>query len=553
MIDQSLNKMFEASFRRNWDRKALANYGGEEISYRELSERIARLHIFFRECGLVEGDKISICSRNQINWATAFLAAMTYGAVPVPILHEFKPANVAYLVGHSDSRLFFVSDTIWDSMTDIPSGGELVAVVSLNDFSVLHKNLSSVPSSLKAVERLYSRKYPKGLSKYELNYHNDIPSELAIINYTSGTSGFSKGVMLPYRSLISNVLFAAEVEDQMGSHSRMVSILPTAHMYGLLFEFLFEMTIGAEVFFLQKLPSPKILLSAMADVRPDMVISVPMVIEKIYKKQLQPYISKTHVKMLLNLPGTDQMMKKKMSQSLVDAFGGRFKEVIIGGAAFNREAEQFLKEIGFPFTIGYGMTECGPIIAYAPWNEVKLNSCGKAAPRMEIMINSEDSRNVPGEIFVRGDNLFLGYYKNEQATEDAFTVSGWFKTGDLGVIDEDGYLFIKGRNKSMILGPSGQNIYPEEIESLLNNMPYVAESLVIEDDGNIVGLVYPDFDRVVADGLSRPQLEEKLNDVMSAVNQNLPNYCKLSSMEIFPEEFEKTPKKSIKRYLYQRN
>ena len=547
---RSLNVLLEESFKKNWDRPALSNYKQNTLYYKDVARRIAELHLFFEACGIKPGDRIALCSKNQANWAVAYLATMTYGAVVVPILHEFQAANIRHLVTHSESRIFFVGDNIWQNLADVEIPGVEV-VVTLSDFKVV-KTLT--PDALAAMESMEARmleRYRNGFDQNSLHYYVDLPDQLALISYTSGTSGFSKGVMLPYRALLSNVQFAHEAEPHMDCNSRMVSMLPTAHMYGMIFEFLFEMTIGAHVFFLTRLPSPKVILEAMGEVKPDTIIAVPMIIEKIYKSMLVPFISKARIKLMLNLPVLDKMVKNKIRDSLVQAFGGKFGEVIIGGAPFNREAEAFFKRINFPFTIGYGMTECAPIITYVHWDKTKLYSCGKAAPRMRIKIDSDDPKTIPGEVLVKGENVFLGYYKNEMATKESF-VDGWFRTGDMGVIDGDGYLYLRGRCKSMILGPSGQNIYPEEIESILNNMPYVVESLVIEDDFKLVALVYPDFEQAQEDGLDREQLEEKLNEGMTLANLELDQYCKLSRVEIVDQEFEKTPKRSIKRYLYQR-
>jgi long-chain acyl-CoA synthetase len=547
---RSLNVLLEESFKKNWDRPALSNYKQNTLYYKDVARRIAELHLFFEACGIKPGDRIALCSKNQANWAVAYLATMTYGAVVVPILHEFQAANIRHLVTHSESRIFFVGDNIWQNLADVELPGVEV-VVTLSDFKVV-KTLT--PDALAAMESMEARmleRYRNGFDQNSLHYYVDLPDQLALISYTSGTSGFSKGVMLPYRALLSNVQFAHEAEPHMDCNSRMVSMLPTAHMYGMIFEFLFEMTIGAHVFFLTRLPSPKVILEAMGEVKPDTIIAVPMIIEKIYKSMLVPFISKARIKLMLNLPVLDKMVKNKIRDSLVQAFGGKFGEVIIGGAPFNREAEAFFKRINFPFTIGYGMTECAPIITYVHWDKTKLYSCGKAAPRMRIKIDSDDPKTIPGEVLVKGENVFLGYYKNEMATKESF-VDGWFRTGDMGVIDGDGYLYLRGRCKSMILGPSGQNIYPEEIESILNNMPYVVESLVIEDDFKLVALVYPDFEQAQEDGLDREQLEEKLNEGMTLANLELDQYCKLSRVEIVDQEFEKTPKRSIKRYLYQR-
>lgn len=548
---KSLNVLLEDSFKDNWERPALSNFGQETIYYKDLARQIAVLHLFFESCGIKKGDRIAVCSKNQVNWAVAYLATLTYGAVVVPILHEFQPSNIKHLVSHAEARMFFVGDNIWTQMSDMELPGVEV-VLTLSDFRIVRSLNPSAAPAMEMTETRMQERYPGGFTKDRIRYHVDQSEELALISYTSGTSGFSKGVMIPYRALLSNVLFAREAEPQMDCNSRMVSMLPSAHMYGMVFEFLFEMTLGAHVFFLTRLPSPKVILEAMGEVKPDVIISVPLVIEKIYKNTLLPLISKKRIKLFLNMPIVDKMIKNKIRENLVQAFGGKFGEVIIGGAPFNREAEAFFKRINFPFTVGYGMTECAPIITYAHWDKTKLYSCGKAAPRMKIKIDSEDPRRIPGEVLVKGENVFLGYYKNELATREAF-VDGWFRTGDMGIIDKDGYLYLKGRSKTMILGPSGQNIYPEEIESILNNMPYVVESLVVEDDHKLIGLIYPDFEQAQEEGLSREQLLDKLREGKDLANLELDQYCKLANIEIVEEEFEKTPKRSIKRYLYQRN
>ncbi len=480
-----------------------------------------------------------------------YAPAITYGAVAVPILHEFKPGNIHHIVNHSDSVILFAGDQIWEQLneTEMPN---LEAVIQVNDFSVLYAKDKQIFETREHLNELFGRKYPKNFREGHINYYEDTHDELALINYTSGTTGFSKGVMLPYRSLISNVLFGKEVHPQLNNTSNVVAMLPTAHMYGMMFEFLFEMTVGAHVHFLTRIPSPKIIMDAFAEIKPDIIISVPLIIEKIYRKKLQPIINKTPVRLLLRLPVIDQKIQKKILNELIKTFGGRFKEIIIGGAAFNKEAEAFFRKISFPYTVGYGMTECGPIITYAPWDSTKLHSCGKPAPRMEIMIDSESPARIPGEILCRGTNLMLGYYKNPEATKAAFNDEGWLKTGDMGVIDQEGYLYIKGRSKSMIVGPSGQNIYPEEIESLLNNMPYVVESLVVEEQGTLTALIYPDFELAEQDFLSEDGLAAKMEENRVAVNEDLPNYSRIQNVKIFPEEFEKTPKRSIKRFLYQR-
>ena len=548
---RSFNVLLEESFKKNWDRPALTNYNQNTLYYKDLAQKIAELHLFFEALGIQQGDRIAVCAKNQVNWAVSYLAAMTYGAVVVPILHEFQPVNLRHLVIHSESRVLFVGDNIWANMEGLDLPGVEV-VVKLTDFQVVYSLRENAADIMAELDARMKERYPNGFTKEDLHYYVDSPEEMALISYTSGTSGFSKGVMIPFRALTSNVQFAHEAEPHMDCNSRMVSMLPTAHMYGMIFEFLFEMTIGAQVFFLTRLPSPKVILEAMGTVKPDTIIAVPLVIEKIYKNMLLPFISKARIKLMLNLPVLDKMVKNKFRDNLIQAFGGKFGEVIIGGAPFNREAEAFFKRINFPFTIGYGMTECAPIITYVHWDKTKLYSCGKAAPRMKIKIDSDDPKKIPGEVLVKGENVFLGYYKNEIATREAF-VDGWFKTGDMGVIDGDGYLYLKGRSKSMILGPSGQNIYPEEIEGILNNLPYVLESLVIEDDFKLVGLIYPDFEQAEEDGLDREALMAKMEENRQTANLELDQYCKLASVEIVDQEFEKTPKRSIKRYLYQRD
>ncbi len=547
----TLNKMLERCFKKNWNSPALSDYKGITLYYRDVARRIEKLHIIFKICGVKQGDKIAICSRNQANWGVVFLASITYGAVPVPILHEFKPGNVHHIVNHSDSRILFVGKMVWETLseTEMP---DLEAIIQIDDFSLLYATRDQITDTREHLNELFGKKYPKNFTADDISYYEESsPDELAMINYTSGTSGFSKGVMIPYRALLSNVLFAQSVFPQIKSTSNIVSMLPTAHMYGMMFEFLFEMTVGAHVHFLTRIPSPKIIMDAFAEIKPDVIIAVPLIIEKIYKKKLQPIINKTSIKVLLKLPVIDQKIEAKIKNELVKTFGGNFAEVIIGGAAFNKEADEFFHKIKFPYTIGYGMTECAPIITYAPWNETKLYSCGRVAPRMEIRIDSSNPRVIAGEIQVKGDNVMLGYYNNKQATDEVFTEDGWFKTGDMGVMDSEGFLYIKGRCKSMLLGPSGQNIYPEEIESAINNMPYVVESLVIEDKGQLVALIYPDFDMAENDNLDAEALKRKMEENITAVNVDMPNYSKISSVRIMPEEFEKTPKKSIKRYMYQ--
>lgn len=547
---ESVNKLLEESFRNNWDRQALSNYQGVSLCYRDVARRIEKLHIAFEKCFLHKGDKVAICARNQVNWAVSFLATMTYGAVPVPILHEFKPGNIHYLVNHSEAKVLFVDDVVWEGLSADEMPG-LFAVVRINTFQLLYSKVPRITEAREHMNEYFGKRHPNSFEPEDLNYYKDSPNELALINYTSGTSGFSKGVMIPYRALCSNIQFAKKVLPELNNHTKVVAMLPSAHMYGMMFEFLFEMTIGAHVHFLTRVPSPKIIMQAFADIKPHIIIAVPLIIEKVYKSKLKPILDRN--KMIMNLPIIDKVIQKKILQELVNAFGGRFYEVIIGGAAFNPEVERFFHKIGFPFTVGYGMTECAPIIGYADWKDAKLYSCGKQVLNMEIRIDSPDPQNIPGEVLVKGANVFLGYYKNEEATKNVLGEDGWFHTGDMGVMDSDGYLFLKGRSKCMILGPSGQNIYPEEIEGVVNNVTYVVDSLVIEDHGALVSLIYPDYHQAELDGLSKSQLEAKLLETLPEINKQIPNYAKISKMEFMPEDFERTPKRSIKRYLYQRN
>lgn len=547
---KSVNKLIEASIRKNWDRPALSNYQGSTLSYKDVATRVRYIHLTFEQCGLRKGDRVALCSRNQANWGVSFLAALTYGAVPVPILHEFKPGNIHYLVNHSEARVLFVDELIWENLSaeDMP---EVAVIVQMNNFHILHYNSPEFSSIRENVFAEFAKRYPRGISPDHLSYYEDSPEELAIINYTSGTSGFSKGVMIPYRALYANFYLARNVaEPQMDEHSEMVSMLPTAHMYGMMFEFLFEMTIGAHVHFLTRVPSPKIIMKAFAEIHPDVIIAVPLIIEKVYRSQLKPVVERTSF--IRKIPILSQIVSRKIRNSLVEAFGGHFEEVILGGAAFNPEVEKFLRKIRFPFTVGYGMTECAPLITYAHWNKTKLGSSGKVIPGCEIRIDSSDPQHIAGEIQVKGPNVFLGYYKNEEATAASFTEDGWFKTGDMGIIDSDAYLYLKGRSKCMILGPSGQNIYPEELEAVVNNFVYVVDSLVIEDDGNIVALIYPDYHQAELDGLSSEQLESRLRDALPEMNRQIPNFAQIKRIEFMPEDFERTPKKSIKRFLYQR-
>ena len=548
---KSVNKLFQESFRKNWDRPAISNYQGIALHYRDVARRIEKMHIMFEECGLQKGDKVALCSRNQANWAVAFLSAMTYGAVPVPLLHEFKSSNIHHLVNHSEAKILFVDDVIWEGLSEgeMP---DLHAIIQVNTFKLLYARDEKIVAAREHLNELFGRKYPNVFTSDDLNYDEDSEDELAVINYTSGTSGFSKGVMIPYRAILSNIEFASKVLPGLNNTKSVVSMLPSAHMYGLMFELLYELSVGAHVHFLSRVPSPKIIMQALAEVKPYVIIAVPLVIEKIYKTKVKPILEKEGIKVLMKLPVLNQVVMNKIRTELVNAFGGDFYEVIIGGAAFNKEVEAFFKKINFPFTVGYGMTECAPIITYDDWKEEKLYSCGKAAPNMEVRIASADPINIPGEIQIKGKNVFLGYFKNEEATAEVLTEDGWFRTGDMGVLDAEGSLFIKGRTKCMILGPSGQNIYPEEVETVINSQPYVVDSLVVEDNGGLTALIYPDFQQGARDGMNQEAFVKYMEGTLAELNKELPNYAKLKKIEVMSEDFERTPKKSIKRYLYQR-
>ncbi len=548
-MEKSFIAYVENSIKNNWDLPALSDYKGLTLQYKDLARKIEKVHILLEESGVKPGDKISICGRNSAHWGVAFLATLTYGAVAVPILHEFKPDNIHHIVNHSDSKLFFVGDGVWEDIDEIQMP-KLEGIILLGDFTILVSRSEKLTYAREHLNELFGRKYPNNFRREHVSYRRDEEEELALINYTSGTTSASKGVMLPYRSLWSNVKFGSEVLN-LQAGDKIVSMLPMAHMYGMAFEFLYEVCHGCHVHFLTRVPSPKIILQAFADVKPRIVISVPLIIEKIIKKNVLPKLDTLPMKILLRTPIINDKIKEKIKEQIAQVFGGEFYEVIIGGAAFNHDVEQFLRDLGFPYTVGYGMTECGPIISYEDWQSFKMGSCGKAAPRMEIKIDSSDPHNIVGEILTRGDNVMLGYYKNPEATEQVLK-DGWLRTGDLGIIDEAGNLTIKGRSKNMLLGPSGQNIYPEEIEEKINNLPYVNESIVIQlKDNKLAALIHPDYDAANAEGLSTSELENIMEENRVAVNSELPAYSAISRIKIYQQEFEKTPKKSIKRFLYQ--
>lgn len=549
-MEENFLSYIENSIKENWDRPALTDYKGVNCNYKDVARKIEKLHILFEHAGIKQGDKIALCGRNSTNWGIAFMAILTYKAVAIPILNEFKPENIQNIINHSEARLLFVGSIVWDNLKsfELPA---LEGIICMEDYSIHESRNAQLLDARKRLNELFGKKFPDRFSPEDVNYPKDSLDELAIINYTSGTTSSSKGVMLLYRSLWSNLTFAFEVFGKL-PEEHVISMLPMAHMYGLAFEFIYEFASGAHVFFLTRTPSPQIIAEAFSRIKPNLIISVPLIIEKIIRKKVFPTLEKPFMKLMLNLPFIDKKIKQAIRQKVIDAFGGNFKELIVGGAALNKEVEEFLHAIEFPYTVGYGMTECGPILSYDGWKTFKQGSCGKTAPRMQLRIDSPNPQEIVGEILAKGDNVMLGYYKNEEATKAAFTPDGWLRTGDLGLIDKDGYLFIKGRSKNMILGPSGQNIYPEEIEDLLNNQPYISESIVVDREGKLIALVYPDFEAAELDKKNTDSaLQEAMEENRVELNKSLPAYSQIQRIEIFHEEFEKTPKRSIKRYLYQ--
>ena len=548
--EKSFIALIEKSIKKFWDADALTDYKGVTYQYKDVARKIEKLHIIFEESGVKPGDKIAVCGRNMSHWGVTFLATVTYGAIIVPILHEFKPDQVHNIVNHSESKLLFVGDVVWEGLDESAMPG-LEGVILVNDFSVLVSRTEKLTYAREHLNELFGKKFPKNFRKEHINYYKDSPEELLVLNYTSGTTSFSKGVMIPARALWSNMMFALTALPQKPGN-RLVSMLPMAHMYGLAFEFLYQFIAGCHVYFLTRMPSPKIILQAFAEVKPSLVIAVPLIIEKIIKKNVLPKLETPTMKFLMHVPLVSDKIKEKVREQLMNAFGGQFYEIVVGGAAFNQEIEAFMRSIEFPYTVGYGMTECAPLICYEDWKKFKAGSCGKTVTNMEVKVLSADPANIPGEIICRGDNVMLGYYKNEEATREVIDADGWMHTGDLGVIDEEGNVTIKGRSKNMLLGPSGQNIYPEEIEDKLNNMPYVSESIIIQAlDGKLAALVYPDFDLAFANGMSEKQVEEQMEANRVELNKQIAAYEQVARVKIYHEEFEKTPKKSIKRFLYQ--
>ena len=547
----SLNALIEHSIKSNWNLMALSDMGGVNLQYKDVALLIAKMHILFDAAGVKRGDKVAICGKNSSNWTVVFLSCLTAGVVAVPILHEFKPDTIHHLVNHSDAKLFFVDAAIWENLDErlLPN---LVGAIYISEFGMPLSRSEKLTETRNNINQCFGAKYPYSFEPENLKYFPDQPDDLAMINYTSGSTGMSKGVMVPFRSLWSNVRFCLDNLNMLKPGVKMVNMLPLAHMYGMTIEMLNPFCHGCHCYFLTKLPSPKIILKAFADVQPALIITVPLIVEKIIRNKVFPLLEKPLMKVLLKVPYLDDRLLAKIKENLLQAFGGNLKELIIGGAPLNADVEKFLYKIGFPITVGYGMTECGPLIAYASSAISKPHTVGKAVDRVEVRIDSPDPRNVPGNIMVKGVNVMHGYYKNDKATDEVFDKeSGWMNTGDMGTIDEDGFITINGRSKTMILGPSGQNIYPEEIEQKLNNLPYVNESLVVENGTDLEALVYPDFDSARTQNIDRDELEKIMVQNLAALNQEMPSYSKVKTIKIMEEEFEKTPKRSIKRFLYQ--
>ncbi|MGF1584544.1 MAG: AMP-binding protein [Bacteroidales bacterium] len=547
MIKENFIQFIESSIKNNWDTSAFSDYKGDSYTYSDVAVRIARIHLAFKQGGIERGDKVALLGKNSAHWTMVYLATISYGAVIVPILPDFKPIDVHHIVNHSDSRILFVSENILETLKE-KEMANIKAIFSITNFTLLRGD-ETVKENLSKTDDLFASKYPDGLSPANFSFAEVPNKDLAVISYTSGTTGFSKGVMLSHNNLIANLVYAHN-NMPLKPGDAIVSFLPLAHAYGCAFEFLFPFTLGCHITFLTRTPSPQVILGAFKEIRPRLVLAVPLIMEKIYKKQLLPVLEKPSMKFLLNVPGINKVIYNKIRSKLIDVFGGNFHEIVIGGAALSKDVELFLNKIKFPFSIGYGMTECGPLISYAGWDKTKLGSAGRLVDNMEVKIDSSDPYNEVGEILVRGENVMLGYYKNEKATNDVIDNDGWLHTGDLGVIDSENFIFIKGRSKSMLLGPSGQNIYPEEIEAKLNNMNYILESVVIENKGRLVALVYPDNETAKNDGVQEVQLEAIMENHRKNLNKELPVYMNLSRIRIYPEEFEKTPKKNIKRFLY---
>lgn len=548
----SFNAIIEKSIIDNWDFDALTDYKGATLQYHDVARKIEKLHIMFENSGLKRGDKVALCGRNSANWAVAFLATLTYGAIAVPILHEFTADQIHNIVNHSEARILFVGDIV-ATVINPAKMPDLEGIINIPDYSLMISRTDKLTYAREHLNEMFGKKYPKYFRKEHISYyHEESPDQMAMINYTSGTTGFSKGVMVPYRAIWSNYDFAMQVlgKDIIKRGDRVISILPMAHMYGMAFEFIFEFLHGCHIYYLTRVPSPAIIAQAFSDIKPSIIIAVPLVIEKIIRKKVFPKLQDSKVRLLMNMPFISKKVEDKICEQVRKAFGGNFYEIIIGGAAFNQDVEQFLKRIRFPYTVGYGATECAPIICYADYSTFAPGSCGRPVVHMEVKIDSPDPANVPGEIIARGLNVMLGYYKNPEATAQTIDKDGWYHTGDLGTMDAEGNVFIKGRSKNMLLSANGQNIYPEEIEDKINSMDLVVESVVVQRDAKLVALIYPDYDEITNRHLSDIEVKNMMEANRIVLNQEMPAYSKISEIELMKEEFEKTPKKSIKRFLY---
>ena len=546
MIQNKLIRSIQESIQNNWELTAFTNYQKDSLTFKEVAEKIQWIHLLYKEMGLKKGDKVALIGRNLNNWAVTYLATVTYGATIVPILPDFNSGDIHHIINHSEASLLFVTENIFNKIDDSKIKN-IRGIISLNDYTLLCTSCDKMNKTLQKVNEKFD---PSRVNKDKLNYTHSKESDIVVLSYTSGTSGFSKGVMLSYRSLHSNIQFAFDHID-LRPQDKIVSFLPLAHVFGCMFEFLTEFCCGCHVVFLSRVPTPQLITKAFQEVKPRLICLVPLIMEKIYKKRILPALESRRVKLMLKVPILEKKVYKKIKNTLIETFGGEFIEVIIGGAALSKEVEDFLIKIGFPFSIGYGMTECGPLVSYSPSDQFRPHSCGQIIDRMQVRIDSKDPLNVVGEIQIKGDNVMVGYYKNKEATKEAFTKDAWLKTGDLGVLDKDNVIYIKGRSKNMLLGPSGQNIYPEEIESRLNNMPFIQESIVTDDkDHKLIALVYPDYEGCDGEGLNKNEIEQALETNRKILNKELPPYMTISRIIIFHEEFEKTPKRNIKRFLY---
>lgn len=546
----NLISYIEQSIKKNWEFTALTDFKGASYQYRDVARKIAKLHLLFEHAGLQPGDKVALCGRNCAQWAIVALASLTYGTVAVPILHDFKADNIHHLVSHSEAKLFFVDPAIWENL-DNENMPNIEGAFLINDYSLAFSRNDRLTAARESLNKLFGEKYPERFTADDIDYTKRDNGQLALINYTSGSTGFSKGVMLSYGNLWSNIQYTIDGIDFLNPGDGMVCMLPLAHMFGFAVELLHPFVKGCHIYFLTRTPSPKIIMDAFAEVRPKLIVSVPLIIEKIVKTRVFPLLEKPLMKLLMQVPYVDDRLLGKIKERLEESFGGNLNELIIGGAGLNKDVETFLRRIKFPFSVGYGMTECGPLISYTPWHNQRPGSCGKVVDRMEIRVASPDPANQPGVLSVKGANVMQGYYRNEEATQSTINADGWLNTGDIVNVDADGYIYIRGRDKNMILGPSGQNIYPEEIEQLLNNMPYVAESLIVDKDNKLVALIYPDIDNATKQGMSTDDITEQMAQNIAKLNPDLPAYSQIADFKIFQEEFEKTPKRSIKRYLYQ--